>query len=62
MYPELFRIGGFPVNTYGVLLALAFLVALYVSSRLGERDGLRRERIYDLGLWMLLAGLLGRSC
>jgi phosphatidylglycerol:prolipoprotein diacylglycerol transferase len=59
MYPELFRIGGFPVNTYGVLLALAFLVALYVSSRLGERDGLRRERIYDLGLWMLLAGLVG---
>jgi phosphatidylglycerol---prolipoprotein diacylglyceryl transferase len=59
MYPELFRIGGFPVNTYGVLLALAFLVALYVSSRLGVRDGLPRERIYDLGLWMLLAGLLG---
>ena len=26
MYPELFRIGSFPVNTYGVLLALAFLV------------------------------------
>jgi len=59
MYPELFRIGGFPVNTYGVLLALAFLVALYVASRLGERDGLRRERVYDLGLWMLLAGLVG---
>ena len=59
MYPELFRIGGFPVNTYGVLLALAFLVALYVASRLGERDGLRRERVYDLGLWMLLAGLIG---
>ena len=59
MYPELFRIGNFPVNTYGVLLALAFLVALYVAARLGERDGLPRERIYDLGLWVLLAGLVG---
>ncbi|HEV2705074.1 MAG TPA: prolipoprotein diacylglyceryl transferase [Pyrinomonadaceae bacterium] len=59
MYPELFRIGNFPINTYGVLLALSFLVALFVAARLGERDGLKRERIYDLGLWMLLAGLVG---
>lgn len=59
MYPELFRIFNFPLNTYGVLLALSFLVALLVASRLGERDGLARERIYDLGLWMLLAGLIG---
>jgi phosphatidylglycerol:prolipoprotein diacylglycerol transferase len=59
MYPELFRIGNFPINTYGVLLALSFLVALFVAARLGERDGLARERVYDLGLWMLLAGLVG---
>src|SRR5919205_3989770 len=59
MYPELFRIGGFPVNTYGVLLALAFLGALFVAARLGERDGLPRERVFDLGLWMLLGGLVG---
>jgi len=59
MFPELFRIGSFPVNTYGVLMALAFLVALFVASRLAERDGLKRERVFDLGLWMLLAGLVG---
>jgi phosphatidylglycerol---prolipoprotein diacylglyceryl transferase len=59
MYPELFRIGNFPINTYGVLLALAFLGALLIAARLASRDGLARERIYDLGLWMLLAGLLG---
>lgn len=59
MFPELFRIGSFPINTYGVLMALAFLVALFVASRLGERDGLKRERVFDMGLWMLLAGLIG---
>jgi phosphatidylglycerol---prolipoprotein diacylglyceryl transferase len=59
MYPELFRIGDFPVNTYGVLLALAFLGALLIAARLAARDGLPRERIYDLGLWMLLSALLG---
>ena len=59
MYPELFRIGNFPINTYGVFLALAFLCAILIAVRLGERDGLPRERIYDLSLWMLLASLVG---
>jgi phosphatidylglycerol:prolipoprotein diacylglycerol transferase len=59
MHPELFHIGDFPVNTYGLLMALAFVAALLVASKLAARDGLLRERVYDLGLWMLLAGLLG---
>jgi len=59
MYPELFHIGSFPINTYGVFLALAFLCAILISVRLAGRDGLPRERIYDLCLWMLLASLLG---
>jgi phosphatidylglycerol:prolipoprotein diacylglycerol transferase len=59
MYPELFRIGSFPINTYGVFLALAFLCAIFVTVKLAARDGLPRERIYDLSLWMLLGGLVG---
>ena len=59
MYPELFRIGSFPINTYGVLLAAGMLLALFVAARLAVRDGLPRERIYDLGLWTLIGGLLG---
>jgi phosphatidylglycerol:prolipoprotein diacylglycerol transferase len=59
MYPELFRIGNFPINTYGVFLALAFLCAILIAVRLARRDGLPSEKIYDLSLWMLLAGLVG---
>ncbi|HEX2271584.1 MAG TPA: prolipoprotein diacylglyceryl transferase [Pyrinomonadaceae bacterium] len=59
MYPELFRIGNFPINTYGVFLAIAFLCAILVTVKLAQRDGLPRERIYDLSLWMLLASLVG---
>ena len=59
MYPELIRIGSFPINTYGVFLAIAFLCAIFVTVRLAERDGLPRQRIYDLSLWMLLASLVG---
>jgi phosphatidylglycerol---prolipoprotein diacylglyceryl transferase len=59
MYPELFRIGNFPINTYGVFLAIAFLCGILVTVKLAERDGLPRQKIYDLSLWMLLAGLIG---
>lgn len=59
MYPELFRIGNFPINTYGVFLAIAFLAAILITVRLAERDGLPRQQVYDLSLWMLLAGLAG---
>src|SRR5215211_7120115 len=59
MFPELFRIGNFPINTYGLLLAAAFLAALLTAAKLAARDGLPRERVYDLGLWMLLAAIVG---
>jgi phosphatidylglycerol---prolipoprotein diacylglyceryl transferase len=59
MYPVLFRIGNFPIHSYGVFLALAFLFAILVTVRLAARDGLPRQKIYDLCLWMLLASLVG---
>jgi phosphatidylglycerol:prolipoprotein diacylglycerol transferase len=59
MYPVLFRIGSFPINTYGVFLALAFLCAILITVKLAARDGLPREKIYDLCLWMLLSSLIG---
>ena len=59
MYPELFRIGSFPVTTYGIFLALGMLLALFVAARLAARDGLSRDRIYDLGLWTLVSALVG---
>ncbi len=59
MYPILFRILNFPINTYGVFLALAFLGAIFVTVKLAERDGLPRERIYDLCLWLLVSSLVG---
>src|SRR5712692_3770773 len=59
MYPILFRVWNFPINTYGVFLALAFLGAIFVTVKLAARDGLPRERIYDLCLWLLLSSLVG---
>lgn len=61
MFPDLITIPGinFTLNTYGVLLAVAFLVGLYVMGRLAESEGLDKSRVYDLGLWVLAASLVG---
>jgi len=59
MYPELFRIGDFPITTYGIWLAVGMLCALIVAARLAKNDGIAKERMYDLGLWSLVGGLIG---
>jgi phosphatidylglycerol:prolipoprotein diacylglycerol transferase len=59
MYPILFKIGPLTIHTYGVLMALAFLAAIYVAAREGARLGLSAERFLDLGFFIILAGLVG---
>jgi phosphatidylglycerol---prolipoprotein diacylglyceryl transferase len=61
MFPELFRIPGLdiPISTYGLLLAISFIFALWLAAKLAESDGLPKNRIYDLGLYLIAASLLG---
>jgi phosphatidylglycerol:prolipoprotein diacylglycerol transferase len=51
--------GPFTLHTYGVLLAVAFLAGLWVASRQAKRAGLDANRITDMAVWVLIAGLLG---
>ena len=49
MLPRLFHIGSYTQATYGVLVALAFLVAISVTSRLARRAGLNSDAVVNLG-------------
>jgi len=59
MYPILFKIGNFPIGTYGLLLTLGFFLALALAQHLGHREGIAREHISDLAITVLLAGVVG---
>jgi phosphatidylglycerol:prolipoprotein diacylglycerol transferase len=61
MFPELFKIPGLniPISTYGLLLAISFILALWLAAKLAERDGLSKNKIYDLGLYLIAASLIG---
>lgn len=61
MWPELFKIPliNFPVNTYGVLLALSFISGLWLAAHLAEQSGYDKAKIYDIGFCMLMAVMIG---
>lgn len=59
MLPKLFSIGSFSLPTYGVLVALAFLAALWLVGRLAKREGLKRDTVINLGVYCALAGIVG---
>jgi len=59
MHPILFKIGSFPIGTYGLLLTVGFFLALALAQRLGRSEGLPSESISDLAITLLLAGVIG---
>jgi phosphatidylglycerol:prolipoprotein diacylglycerol transferase len=59
MLPQLFHLGGYSQATYGVLVALAFLVALSVISRLARRAGLNSDGVVNLGIVCGLSAIVG---
>lgn len=64
MFPILFRvpvpgIGPVTIHTYGVLLVVAFLVAIFVARRLARREDIDPDHVVDLGVYVILGGLVG---
>jgi phosphatidylglycerol:prolipoprotein diacylglycerol transferase len=59
MHPILIDLGRLELPTYGVLLAAAFLLALWLMGRLARREGIAADHISNLWVTMLLAGLIG---
>ena len=58
MYPVLFRIGGFEVTSFGVLVAIGALVGLWIMQRELRRSGLPGEAL-DAALAGIVGGLAG---
>ena len=59
MYPELFSLGPITVYSYGVLLAISYLVGLWLAMRRARAWGLDANRVLDLGIYIIIAALIG---
>ena len=59
MYPELAHWGPIHIRTYGMMLALAFLVGTWLGLREAKRLGLDEDRLVNVILVVLIASVLG---
>ena len=59
MHPVLFKIGSYPVYSYGAMLALAFLVCSFLAKRRAAAIGMDGEKILDLMVTLIISGVIG---
>ena len=59
MFPVLFRIGGFTVTSFGVMIALAFVAGGWILGKELHRKGQDPEHAWDLAGWAAIFGILG---
>lgn len=59
MYPRLITTPYFTLHTFGVLLALAYLAALWWVAKVARHEGLDPNRVTSLGLWAIGGALVG---
>jgi len=55
----LFHIGAFPVRSYGLMMMIGFLAAVYLAARRARKAGANEEMILNIGLLSLVFGILG---
>jgi len=59
MYPRLLELGPITVYTYGVLLAAAYLLGLWLATRRAKARQLDSTRVLDLGIYIIISALVG---
>lgn len=59
MFPQLFHLGKFFLPTYGFLVSLGVLIGLWISVRNSERMGINGDKAWNLGILVVLCGIIG---
>jgi len=59
MFPQLFHYGRFFLPTYGLLVSTGVLIGLWISVRNSERLGIDPEKAWNLGILVVLCGIIG---
>ncbi len=59
MHPVLFNLGPLEIRVYGLVVAIGFLTAIYFAAFLAERQGIKKDIIYDLGFVIIISSIIG---
>jgi phosphatidylglycerol:prolipoprotein diacylglycerol transferase len=59
LFPRLVQLGRFYLPTYGFLVASGVLIGLWLTVRNARRQGIDPEKMWNLGILVVLSGILG---
>ncbi len=59
MHPVLIQIGPFTIRWYGVMIAAAILLSVWLAGREGVRKGFEKQKIQDFSFLVIIAGIVG---
>ncbi len=59
MFPKILDVGPLTVHTYGLMLALAFIAGIWLTSRNAKKAGMNPDTIWNMGLIIIFAALVG---
>ena len=59
MHPVLFSVFGFRIHSYGFMLALSFLLGIWLATWRAKKRGLDPNVITDVGFYVILAAIVG---
>ncbi len=57
--PSYFQIGPLTIHFYGIIIMLGVLAAAYLAQWNANRQGQDGNRVWDMLLWVLIAGIVG---
>ena len=59
MYPVLFELGSLRLYSWGFMLAIAVLIAIWGIGRLFEREDYSKDAVFEMVILMVICGLIG---
>ncbi len=59
MCPVLFNIFGVEIRSFGLMLMLGFLVAIFVAKKRAPKFGVTGDKVWEAAFWLIVSGVLG---
>ncbi|MGH7441558.1 MAG: prolipoprotein diacylglyceryl transferase, partial [bacterium] len=59
MHPILFQYGPFTLRTYGLMMAISFLLGLFLARVFNRREGRSDDELMDLTVWIMIGAIVG---
>ena len=59
MHPIITKLGPVTIYSYGMMVAIAFVLGIYVAGIEARRKGIKQDLIYDLVFYIVIGSLIG---